>query len=182
MTTLNESIENTIKEDEIIFKGKSIKTNYIVYGFYYQDFDNKHYIILKNYLDLDYQTSFIEVYPASVCQFIKAFDKYKLPLFENDLILTDEGGWIGKIVFQNGETFLVDLDPYNCGFAVPTRWDKWEKINAKSDLTFIRKKLNRLIDAAKSIDDKLEYAMALKRIDALKSCVKDYIEVEPINQ
>jgi len=55
-------------------------------------------------------------------------DKNGKEIYENDLVITDEDGWVGKVVKEGKDYICVDPRPDHFGFATECKWKKYEVI------------------------------------------------------
>ena len=92
---------------DILFRGKRKDTGEWVEGYFWKDIcgDGESCYIL--YDGEDY-----EVGADTVGQYIGETDKNRQRIFEGDIVQTNEGNWIGAVVYQGCEFFLED----SCGF------------------------------------------------------------------
>jgi len=52
-------------------------------------------------------------------------DKNGVEIFEGDIVLTDEAGWIGKVIYQRDGFFCIDNGG---GFSSECNWEQFEVI------------------------------------------------------
>lgn len=102
-------------DDVPVVKGKFVYGNLIV--------DKELYYIVGGIIDtvdglLEY---WIPVKPETVGQFINKLDKNCVEIYEGDIVKTNEGNWIGTVVFANAMFMVVDKKggySYNCDWEV----------------------------------------------------------------
>jgi uncharacterized phage protein (TIGR01671 family) len=115
-------------EPEILFRGKST-TGHWVYGLpiklaeYKQEWRWGIQAYLENGDERIHNTTFVN--PETIGQYIGETDKNGEEIFKDDILKTNEGGWIGTVVFGDGMFFCTDKDS---GFSTFCDWGQFEKI------------------------------------------------------
>ncbi len=60
-----------------------------------------------------------------VMQYLGIKDKNDNPIFEGDIVITDEAGWKAKVIFERDMYYCIDNKG---GFATECNWEKYEII------------------------------------------------------
>ena len=97
---------------------------------------NKYYLDQGDILGGDYTiVDFTDWYGINSCVVeycTGCVDKNNKKIYENDIILTDEAGWCGFVVFENGSFTIIDDKG---GYAWMPNWSRCEVIgNRNSNL------------------------------------------------
>ena len=59
-------------------------------------------------------------------EWIGTWDYKGNKIFENDIVKTDEGGWIAQVIYNNRDSFVC-IDKQN-GFSCECNWEKFEVV------------------------------------------------------
>ena len=114
-------VESTHRLDarQIKYRGKRLDNGEWAYG----------YLCNSDIIgEFDPTTQLEDVYrvdPNTIGQFIGIHDKNGKEICESDILKTDEGGWIARVVFAAGAFILVDLKG---GFSSEPTWKLCEII------------------------------------------------------
>jgi hypothetical protein len=97
---------------------------------------NKYYLDEGDILGGDYTViDYTDWYGINTCVIEKcvgSLDKNGKKIYENDIILTDEAGWCGFVVFEHGSFTIIDDKG---GYAWMPNWERCEVIgNRNSNL------------------------------------------------
>jgi hypothetical protein len=98
---------------------------------------NRHYLDEGDILGGDYTViDYTDWYGINSCvteKCVGCLDKNGKKIYENDIILTDEAGWCGFVVFEHGSFTIIDDKG---GYAWMPSWERCEVIgNRNSNLS-----------------------------------------------
>ena len=80
-----------------------------------------------------YNVDFTDWYGISSCvveKCVGVVDKNGKDIFENDIIITDEAGWCGFVVFEHGSFTIIDGKG---GYSWMPNWEKCEVIGNRNN-------------------------------------------------
>ena len=107
---------------EILFKAKRINNGEWVQGWYMETFTGSALIVTL----YDHILGMIEKYevdPNTISQFTGLKDKNGKMIFENDIVKTDEAGWVAKVIYYTYSFICVDNIG---GFSSMCNWGDFE--------------------------------------------------------
>jgi len=93
---------------------------------YYSD---KGDILGGDYTTIDY-TDWYGINSCVIEKCVGSLDKNGKKIFENDIILTDEAGWCGFVVFEHGSFTIIDGKG---GYSWMPNWEKCEVIGNRNN-------------------------------------------------
>jgi len=93
---------------------------------YYSD---KGDILGGDYTTIDY-TDWYGINSCVIEKCVGSLDKNGKKIFENDIILTDEAGWCGFVVFEHGSFTIIDGKG---GYSWMPNWERCEVIGNRNN-------------------------------------------------
>lgn len=108
------------------FRGlRKTQPNCWIYGDLVRDSDTQVGIVIPPARSTVGEIKYFFVRSSSVGQWIGEYDSKNVEIYEGDILLTDEAGWTGQVVFDRSRFILVDN---NAGFSTEPNWHKCEVI------------------------------------------------------
>lgn len=91
-------------------------------------YSKKGDILGGDYLNIDF-TDWYGINDCTIEMAVGVVDKNGKNIYENDIILTDEAGWCGFVVFEKGAFIIIDDKG---GYSWAPNWEKCEVIGNRN--------------------------------------------------